>query len=100
MYLRAALLWLQASFRSWGFATMAFIFMITTPAGVAIGIGIQSTYNANSLNALVTQGIFDSVSTGECVLVNLAQPTLQAEWPHVLLQMLPMWRQVCLSGTL
>ena len=44
---------------------MAFIFTITTPVGIAIGIGIQSTYNANSSNALIVQGIFDSVSTGE-----------------------------------
>ena len=56
---------LQASFRSWGYALMAFIFTITTPVGIAIGIGIQSTYNANSLNALIVQGIFDSVSAGE-----------------------------------
>ncbi len=43
---------------------MAFIFTITTPIGIAVGIGIASTYNANSTNALITQGIFDAVSTG------------------------------------
>ena len=56
---------MQASFRSWAYALMAFIFTITTPVGVAIGIGIQSSYNPNSLNALVVSGVFDSVSTGE-----------------------------------
>ena len=56
---------LQASFRSWAYAVMAFIFTITTPVGIAIGIGIQSTYNANSVTALVVSGVFDSVSTGE-----------------------------------
>ena len=56
---------LQASFRSWAYAIMAFIFTITTPVGIAIGIGIQSTYNANSVTALVVSGVFDSVSTGE-----------------------------------
>lgn len=55
---------LQASFRSWAYALMAFIFTITTPVGVAIGIGIQSSYNPNSLNALVVSGVFDSISTG------------------------------------
>ena len=56
---------LQASFRSWAYAVMAFIFTITTPVGIAIGIGVQSTYNANSVTALVVSGVFDSVSTGE-----------------------------------
>ena len=56
---------LQASFRSWAYAVMAFIFTITTPVGIAIGIGVQSTYNANSVTALVVSGVFDSVSTGK-----------------------------------
>ncbi|BDA47590.1 Zinc transporter 5 [Coccomyxa sp. Obi] len=61
---------LQADFRSWAFALMAFLFAITTPIGVAIGIGIQSTYNANSLANLVVSGVFDSVSTG--ILIYMA----------------------------
>lgn len=54
---------------------MALIFAITTPVGVAIGIGIQSTYNSNSLSNLIVSGVFDSVSTGTPSLL----PTLAAD---------------------
>ena len=57
---------------------MAFIFAITTPVGIAIGIGIASTYNANSSNALITQGIFDAVSTGEQSLKSSISMTCHA----------------------
>lgn len=43
---------------------MALIFAITTPVGVAIGIGIQSSYNATSVTNLIVSGTFDSISTG------------------------------------
>ncbi|RUP44165.1 Zinc/iron permease [Jimgerdemannia flammicorona] len=45
-------------------AFMSLIFVLTTPLGIAIGIGISSTYNPNSTTALLTQGIFDSISAG------------------------------------
>ena len=54
----------QAEFRSWAFAFMALIFALTTPIGVAIGIGIEASFNENSLQNLVVSGVFDSVSTG------------------------------------
>ncbi|KAF9437112.1 high-affinity Zn(2+) transporter zrt1 [Entomortierella beljakovae] len=43
---------------------LALIFSLTTPIGVAIGIGISNTYSANSKSSLLVEGIFDSVSTG------------------------------------
>ncbi|CAL8471970.1 g11512 [Coccomyxa elongata] len=61
---------IQAEFRSWAFVLMAFLFSITTPIGVAIGIGIQSTYNENSLANLIVSGVFDSISTG--ILIYMA----------------------------
>ncbi|RUS34027.1 ZIP zinc transporter-domain-containing protein [Jimgerdemannia flammicorona] len=45
-------------------AFMSLIYVLTTPLGIAIGIGISSTYNPNSTTALLTQGIFDSISAG------------------------------------
>ncbi|RUS17284.1 Zinc/iron permease [Endogone sp. FLAS-F59071] len=45
-------------------AIMSLIFTLTTPVGIVIGIGISSSYNPNSTAALLTQGIFDSVSAG------------------------------------
>ncbi|KAF8983754.1 high-affinity Zn(2+) transporter zrt1 [Entomortierella lignicola] len=43
---------------------LALIFSLTTPSGVAIGVGISRTYSANSRTSLLVEGIFDSISTG------------------------------------
>jgi len=43
---------------------MAIFFILTTPGGVALGLGIKATYNDNSPTALAVAGVFDSVSTG------------------------------------
>lgn len=58
----------QAQFRSWTYAVMALIFAVTTPVGVAIGIGIQSSYNEESLANLIVSGVFDSISTGKLLI--------------------------------
>lgn len=42
----------------------ALLYPITTPLGIAVGIGIRKTFNTNGYKALVTQGIFDSLSAG------------------------------------
>lgn len=49
---------------------MAFVFAMTTPVGTIIGIAISRSYNANSVAALLTQGIFDSISAG--ILIYMA----------------------------
>ncbi|KAG0018895.1 high-affinity Zn(2+) transporter zrt1 [Entomortierella chlamydospora] len=43
---------------------LALIFSLTTPVGVAIGVGISNTYSPNSKSSLLVEGIFDSISTG------------------------------------
>lgn len=40
---------------------MAAVFALTTPFGIALGIGIRSTYNANSSTALAVNGVLESV---------------------------------------
>ena len=55
---------------------MAIFFSLTTPVGIAVGIGISNVYNENSPNALIVQGIFDSASAG--ILVYMALVDLLA----------------------
>lgn len=55
---------------------MGLFFSLTTPAGVAIGIGISSIYNENSPSSLITQGILDSVAAG--ILIYMALVDLLA----------------------
>ena len=55
---------------------MALFFSLTTPVGIAMGIGISSVYNENSPTALIVEGIFNSASAG--ILVYMALVDLLA----------------------
>jgi zinc transporter ZupT len=47
-------------------------YSLTTPVGIAIGIGIHSgTYNPNSVSALLVSGILDSLAAGVLIYVAL-----------------------------
>ncbi|CAK9221191.1 unnamed protein product [Sphagnum jensenii] len=61
----------QAGFNYLSATTMACCFALTTPTGIAIGIGISSTYVENSPTALIVEGVFDSVSGGILVYMSL-----------------------------
>jgi hypothetical protein len=60
----------QAQFKNLSAVMMASFFAITTPTGIAAGVGLSSFYNANSPRALVVEGILDSVSAG--ILIYMA----------------------------
>lgn len=47
------------------YGLMAAAFILITPIGVAIGLGISSSFNPNSKAALVSEGAFNSISAGE-----------------------------------
>lgn len=49
---------------------MSLFFSLTTPVGIAIGIGIANVYDENSPNALIVQGVFDAASAG--ILIYMA----------------------------
>ena len=43
---------------------MALFFSLTTPVGIAIGMGITNVYDKDSPNALIVEGIFNAASAG------------------------------------
>ncbi|KAL8254659.1 hypothetical protein R6Q59_032880 [Mikania micrantha] len=45
-------------------ATMVFFFSVTTPFGIALGIGLSNVYQENSPAALVVVGVLNAVSAG------------------------------------
>lgn len=49
---------------------MALFFSITTPSGIAIGIGITNIYKDTSPTALIIEGVFNSASAG--ILIYMA----------------------------
>jgi len=62
---------LQAQFKNLSAVLMASFFAITTPAGIAAGVGLSTFYNPNSPRALVIEGILDSVSAGILIYMSL-----------------------------
>ncbi|KAK7243766.1 hypothetical protein RIF29_38577 [Crotalaria pallida] len=66
----------QAQFKSRSTAIMATFFSLTTPIGIAIGIGVSSVYKENSPTALIVEGVFNSSSAG--ILIYMALVDLLA----------------------
>lgn len=50
-----------------------FIYSISCPVGIAIGIGITSSYNENGTTANLVQGSFDAISAGIILYVGFVQ---------------------------
>ncbi|KAG1880751.1 ZIP-like iron-zinc transporter [Suillus subluteus] len=51
----------------------ALLYGITTPLGIAIGLGVQSTYNPNSTTASIVSGVLDSLSAGILLYTGLVE---------------------------
>mmetsp|Transcript_28947 Transcript_28947/g.53193 ORF Transcript_28947/g.53193 Transcript_28947/m.53193 type:complete len:486 (-) Transcript_28947:1025-2482(-) len=63
----------QGKFFGWRGVFMVLAYSITCPIGIAIGMGIATSYNPDSLNALVVQGVFDGISGGMLLYIALVQ---------------------------
>jgi zinc transporter 1/2/3 len=63
----------RAGFSSLKSALMIGVYSITTPVGIAVGIGASSVYDPESLTAHVVQGVLDSVSGGLLLYIALVQ---------------------------
>ena len=55
---------LQAQISRLSYVVMGAIFALSTPLGVAIGLGVQAIYSEKSATALGVQGVFDAVAAG------------------------------------
>jgi len=54
----------SVGFTSWKSILLAIVYSLSAPIGVAIGIGIRSSYNPSDPAASLSQGILDAVSAG------------------------------------
>ncbi|XVF71147.1 hypothetical protein PTKIN_Ptkin12aG0012900 [Pterospermum kingtungense] len=61
----------QAQFKARVVAIMATFFSLTTPIGIAIGIGISNIYDENNPKALIVEGIFNAASAGILIFMAL-----------------------------
>lgn len=60
----------QARFKCRAVIIMALFFSLTTPVGIAIGIGVKNSYKENSPRALAVEGILNAASAG--ILIYMA----------------------------
>ncbi|KAI7758376.1 hypothetical protein M8C21_013737 [Ambrosia artemisiifolia] len=67
---------LLAKYKSLATAIMAIFFSLTTPVGIAIGIGISKVYREESTTSLIVEGVLNSCSAG--ILVYMALVDLLA----------------------
>ena len=51
----------------------AFLYGITTPIGIAVGLGIRGTYNPGSATASIVSGVLDALSSGILVYTGLVE---------------------------
>ncbi|KAK7320240.1 hypothetical protein VNO77_29545 [Canavalia gladiata] len=61
----------QAKFKRRAVIIMALFFALTTPVGIAIGMGITEFYNENSKTALIVEGILNAASAGILIYMSL-----------------------------
>ncbi|XP_020234348.1 zinc transporter 8 [Cajanus cajan] len=61
----------QAKFKTKSVIIMALFFSLTTPVGIAIGMGITSSYRENSQRALIVEGILNAASAGILIYMSL-----------------------------
>lgn len=52
---------------------MALGYGLTTPIAIAIGLGVRESYPPNSARALITNGVFDSISSGILIYTGLVE---------------------------
>jgi zinc transporter 1/2/3 len=50
--------------KNWASMFAVLFYTFTTPLGIAIGIGINESFNANSQSSLLANGILDGLSAG------------------------------------
>ena len=50
---------------------MVFFFSLTTPVGIAIGMGITNVYKEDSSTALIVEGILNATSAGILIYMSL-----------------------------
>lgn len=62
---------LQAEFGVMKKLIMVFFFSVTTPLGIALGIGLSSSYEENSPTGLITVGVLNASSAGLLIYMAL-----------------------------
>jgi solute carrier family 39 (zinc transporter), member 1/2/3 len=49
------------------------LYGVTTPIGIAAGLGVKTTYNPGSTTASIVSGVMDSLSSGILIYTGLVE---------------------------
>lgn len=60
----------KSAWISWFFALL---FSVTTPLGIAIGLGVRQSFEPNSPKSLISTGVFDSLAAGILIYSSLVE---------------------------
>jgi zinc transporter 1/2/3 len=58
---------------SWVLYMGGILYGLTTPIGIATGLGVRSTYNPGSTTASIVSGVMDSLSAGILIYTGLVE---------------------------
>jgi solute carrier family 39 (zinc transporter), member 1/2/3 len=85
--------------KDWRPYIMAAAYAFTTPIGIAIGMGVRSSYDPNSQTALISAGVFDSVSAGLLIYAGMVE-LLAHDFIHGEMRTAPKGRVLLAIGSL
>lgn len=58
---------------NWIPVVAAALYGLTTPLGIAVGLGLRSSYNPESTTAAIVSGILDALSAGILIYTGLVE---------------------------
>lgn len=58
---------------SWVPVAGGILYGLTTPVGIATGLGVRTTYNPGSTTASIVSGVMDSISAGILIYTGLVE---------------------------
>jgi len=61
------------SYERWIPIIGALLYGITTPVGIAAGLGVRTTYNPGSTTASIVSGVMDALSSGILIYTGLVE---------------------------
>lgn len=54
----------------------AILYGLTTPIGIAAGLGVRTTYNPESTTASIVSGVMDALSSGVLIYTGLVEVSI------------------------
>lgn len=83
----------------WEKALMCFCYAITTPIGMAIGLGVLSKFNGNDKSTIIAIGTIDSISAGILLWTGIVD-MLAMDWVFGPLARAGLWKTLCAMTSL